>query len=228
MQYKLIAILFSLFISSPTIKMGSDSLLAEKTNSKNKSFAMFLSHFKLIEAPMSFNAAELDEYFLNKVKHGKVIPHDLSKKYIHSGRDFKFSRMGPPTLTPVARFYPQENVIGVLYCSQLFPGNSNNYQFILKVYDLNGRELNKEKGHAEAMIVGFKNIETSKSFKLETDGLVWTKDYKNIWADENKKGHPAEKIISYKETDSQAYLINPKGKISELKIYPTEERASLH
>jgi len=207
MQYKTLVLIFSLLAYLPFGEMTQTDAEEDMNKIKNKSFAMFLSHFELVEAPLSFNAKELNEYFLMHIKtNEESIPYELTKKYIPSNEDYKFSRTGPPIISPVARFYPQENVVGIVYSSRRFKGNSNNYHFELKVFDLNGKELNKSKDKGSTLVIGFKNIDSSKSFSLDSGGIVWTKEYENIWENEKMKGHPKEKIIAYKEKDSQAFL----------------------
>ena len=113
---------------------------------KGESFTEFLSHFEKVELPYEitfddfenykqFKSADKSKKGKKQYKKSKMKSSKIGKTYtdkngfIHSPIRFtkyipeisrgRFSRRGPPRMYPVARFYPNEKMVAVIFLTLL-------------------------------------------------------------------------------------------------------------
>ena len=156
MKIKSLIALAGLFIliTSATFSVKKENpKTPANTDFSNESFVEFLSHFEKKDLPYSLGIDEL--YGTQELKIKKPHAAKLSKKQriVHAIQNSKFipaaqagrmSRMGPPEIVPVARFYPNEKTVAVIYSSKLPFGTGINKTYELLFYDLKGNLIKDE------------------------------------------------------------------------------------
>ena len=144
-----------------------------------------------------------------------------------------FSRMGPPDVQPVARFYPNEKMIAVIYSSRRHFSDINQ-SYNLAVYDLKGNSLfpRAENGKRFSRLefnLGSTSLKKTVTFRIDEQGNIWKNTYKNVWKNKlKKKGYLNNQLVDFKLKDTKVFQLNDKGAAEELKAIPSEARASLN
>jgi hypothetical protein len=202
-------------------------------NYKND-FAAFLSHFNKVDKPNALDLASLDLAFKNNTftKEKILIDNVLIEKFIFGRPRFKISRMGPPEIYPVARYYPTEEHVAVVYVSKMRFGNAP-LSYIVKMFDLNGQpiQVKNTKGVLNkfgSMPIASKGYHNATTFEMKDDGTYCLKDFEPEWKlDVGKFGVYDNEVISYHLKDTRFYKVNPKGQIQHLSIPAVKDRAML-
>jgi len=179
----------------------------EKLEDVDQNFVQFLGMFEKSTLPYEMNLDEVVD--LTKVTR----PYDHQEiKFLNSmlyGEDAnisKFSRMGPPQVTPLKRFYPTDKTIAVSYLQH---GYTKAFGIIMiAIYDLKGNllSLNKDKINTKKVKRKFDSvpqnlrlsafdIEHTECFKITEDGLLHKSKYENIWEKDVKEFGPHENVI---------------------------------
>lgn len=238
--------------------------VVEVPNSKKTAhdFAEFLSHFKKVELPYSMNLEDFKQYESYKKGTQGRKSKKMRKKKINSQpaiySEFlpktaraMFSRKGGPSNYPVARFYPNEKMIAIVYCTRdVFAGNLFQ-SYNLAIYNLkgeilfpkspvsnenlNGSNSNSQQRVAyrdqfpEAFNIGSTSHEKTISFRIDEKGNIWKNTYDNVWKKSlKKKGYRNNQLVDFKIKDTQVFQLNDKGVVEELKAIPSDGRASLN
>ena len=231
--------LFILITSATFSSKKENSKSPDITDISKESFIDFLSHFEKKELPYRLGINEL--YGPQGVKIQKAEAAKLPKKrpgthsisyseYIPDARYSGMSRMGSPQLTPVARFYPNEKMVAIIYSSQLrFSfGLHKNYNLLL--YDLKGNLISGEieQGLRPAFSVAYSSLEESITCTIDEKGRVWQNTYENVWKEDiNKKGIVGNEITDYQIKNTKVFEIKNTGEIIQLKEIPTTAKASI-
>ena len=205
----------------------------------NDSFAEFLSHFEKKELPFDIRLGDLKGY--DDFKKNNTVTEKAPKKtvgqspisnseFIPGAQFARMSRMGPPELTPVARFYPSENIIAVIYSSSLRFGSGLDKSYNMVVYDMRGNILPataKEK-IGQSFLVAQSSVEQSITCHIDEKGRVWKNTYKNKWKESlDDKWINENEITGFEIEDTEVFALNRNGELEKLKEIPTEAKAYL-
>ncbi len=200
------------------------------------SFAEFLSHFEKTELPFSIALKDLHQSQTKVERTGKKKlslrrrhhnPESFTKYIPEAGS--MFSRMGPPIIEPVTRFYLNEKMVAVVYSTQRHFGSGiKNYSMM--VYDLKGKVATKDSGLT--MGSGFNLAhaygEESTTSMIDEKGNIWKNTYKNTWKkDFNKRGFRDNEIVDSELVSTEVLRIDENGLVVELKEFPMNDRAFL-
>lgn len=201
---------FSIFILSSFV-------VDEKNNSKKKDFYMFLSHFEKTTTPYGISIEDLP---VSDLKKGQIYNSNVSAlptEFIPNYSKAKFSRMGPPSIKPIARFYPSEDHIAVVYSSDLRYGIYKTYQLI--VYDFNGNILTKNnKGQERSILIASINSQQINTCNINDQGEIIMETYKIDWKENiDEKGFQDNEILSYTKLAEKITQIEENGLIKDFR-----------
>ena len=205
-----------------------------KNEDYKNDFARFLSHFDKVDKPQTLDLASLTAVFQDNkfITEKPAIENDLQEKFIYESKRFRISRMGPPEIYPVARYYPTEEHVAVVYVSKMKFGHAP-LSYVVKIFDFNGQSIkvNNKKGIPNtfgSMPIASKGYHNATTFEMKDDGTYCLKDFEPEWKlDVGKFGVHDNEIISYHLKDTRFYKINSKGQIQHLSSPPMEDRAML-
>lgn len=191
----------------------------------SKEFLEFLSHFEQTDVPYSIGISDYSPYSINKIKSlkGKKVHQNRAQKYLAKSEFIPgmskgmFSRMGPPILTPVARFYPKDNVVAVIFKSQALYG-AGYIVYKMITYDFKGNILSLIEDSADASFnLGSSDHDSVSSFSIEEGGIITKSNYEKIFKfDVKEKGYNDNEIIEYKLLNNELFQISEKGLVTEL------------
>lgn len=219
-------------------KENTETTLIADTS--KESFIEFLSHFEKKEMPYSLGLNEL--YKNAALPSQRPQPAKLNKRkrmtspiqnsdFIPEARFGGMSRMGPPELIPVARFYPNEKMIAVVYSSQMRFGAGLHKSYMLQLYDLKGNIIspNKEASFDSAHLIALSSVDESMTCTIDKKGRIWKNTYKNIWKEDvNEKGIVGNGITGHEIESTEVFELKEDGALVQLKEIPTTAKASLH
>ena len=195
-----------------------------------KNFTIFLSYFEKVDTPkeINFQVTESDENVKLKTNIASTSP--IVEEYIFNRKPIRFSRMVPPLITPIARFYPTQNHVAVIYKSSLSFKHAGS-EFHLKIFDLNGNAVlkkNQKNGHAQpvAMRIAFNNFRNVASFKPNQDGSFVIEEFKLEWRkDIDTHGFHENEVIAHHFEKYNRFRISAEGQIQKLPEDKNNERA---
>jgi hypothetical protein len=144
-------------------------------------------------------------------------------RFIPESTAGKFSRMGPPVLNPVARFYPNNQMVAVVYKSQGPFASEIFASYSLIYYDLKGNILPKKQGDLKKWSRGFtlaySEIENSMTCTIDASGNISQTEYKNVWKKEvEKHGFEGNKLVDFKPSKTTTFKLDSKGKFERNQI----------
>lgn len=198
----ILMVVSGLFLSTNADKPSKINF--ENLKNVDREFVDFLSAFEKIHLPYEMNLDQVEELLQEEPKYLRH-QNEMLNKFIldqNGSRLTKFSRMGPPIIKPLKRFYPTSNTVAVSYVKQNRFGIATG-SIMIAVYNLKGKLLSfKEKLVGERYrngvdlnhAVSTTDYDHTESFKITEDGLlhkttfkrVWEKDYKEFGTDNNK------------------------------------------
>ncbi len=224
-----LAIISMAFVQKP-IPVKTTELAGEK-----ESFLEFLSQFKKVELPYSIGLNDLDGYRNYRDNKAKPAAKGAKKTSIKTTRFIpestagKFSRMGPPELAPVARFYPNDKMVAVVYTFKQHFGGDLNIEYQLLLYDLKGNILQKQKQKTHfsgAFNLAYSSIEKTMTCSIDAAGNIAQAEYKNVWKkDVHEHGFEGNKLVDFKPSKTTAFKLDSKGSLNENKYAATASRA---
>ena len=146
-------------------------------------------------------------------------------KYIPELFYGKMSRLGPPTVEPLDRFYMDENTIAVTYLLRTRYNNTG-FDVKLSVYDLYG---NLKLGNKSSKIyvqnsvnLASVNVNNTILSEFKATNVIERTGYENQWKkDVGEFGIQDNTIVCYNRTEIEQLSILPNGKISISKIEPS-------
>lgn len=211
------------------------------------SFAEFLSHFEKVETPFAIQLGDLSTYANKKPapkkkasqKYIKGVAQEFdktSKTMVHFIPELKhglFSRSGPPEVLPIARFYPNDNMVAVVYMTyqEFWQKEFANYK--LALFDLRGRELpladaEEKISYQRSFHLGQARYSKTQTFSIDEEGYICRNEYENLWKSPVQEvGFKNNEIIGYELKESTFFNITSAGQVEALKEYPIDSRASL-
>jgi hypothetical protein len=229
-----------LFIAIGASAFVEPSIEFENTDGGQRiTFPEFLSHFNKIELGyevglQDYKATEnqLKTLQLNKkAKIKKRAQRFALIDYLGRVESSLYSRMGPPEILPVARFYPDAQTVAVIYIPYRPFGHSGNFSYKLAFFDLQGNALPKtkeEQGWGQSFILGESRLESVITFRIDKSGNVWQNHFQKIWRDDVwRKGMVNNEVLDYKATETKVFKMNPGGNLLLLDYYPTTAKAKL-
>lgn len=227
----------------------------QNKNGGKASFAEFLSHFEKVETPFEVNLKNNYKYEDQKTKHlasmaksksrhsktSKSTSTDnrtLMRGYIPELKSGMFSRSGPPEVLPVARFYPNDKMIAVIYMTYHPFRGERMSEYVLTLYDLKGNIVKDKKdtkskeevdySFQSGFTLAFNSYRETETFSIDKKGQIWKKTYKNIWKNDIKnKGLEGNEIVGYDLKGTEVFQIQANGLVEASKSYNVEDRASL-
>ena len=265
MKIKNLLVLASLFfigtLSSGFIQSSSDITPEEN---RGESFAEFLSHFDKVELPFTLDLKDSKKYKTFKTKKKVKLTQEQKKEQarmdlahrnskVSLGRtDFipevsrgRFSRMGPPVVHPVARFYPNKNMVAVIYTSSSRFSTEIDEVYKMLVFDLKGNvvfpqnELMKKskkkmkRSHRfngqESFLLAQSSIARTTTCQIDEKGRIWQNTYDNQWKENLKeKGYQENQLVNFELKTTKVFEFNKEGTLVELNHIPSDARASLN
>ena len=203
-----------------------------------KNFAMFLSHFEKTTLPFQLRLDDLRKYDMLNERKQKTKPKKIKRdtKASLMMTDFipeinfgRFSRMGTPEAEPIARFYPTEKTVAVIYSLKNQFGGSLNKRYKMMVFDLKGKAVSssKEIRMGSSFPLAYTSAYETVTCQIDKNGRIWKNTYENVWEkDVRKNGVVDNKLCSFKIKDTNVFSWDENGIIAEMKEIPTNGRAS--
>lgn len=225
--FALAGLLSLVFISTAFIQYPNTAKPSVNTAIEGETFLKFLSQFKKVDLPYSFGVDDMEGYAdyrstnqkkaANKSVNTKLNP----SHFIPESMQGKFSRSGPPEMTPVARFYPNPQMVAVIFCSNLPFSDGVNRNYNLVLYDLKGNILPKSKdkfSYHRAFNVAYSSVDKTMTFSIDSNGNITQHIFNNQWRKNvANNGIDGNTIQSFKKEDTLAFQIDSKGNIAEQK-----------
>jgi hypothetical protein len=203
------------------------------------SFVELLSLFEKVELPFEIR---LDDFEKNKTKAVTEILANTSRKrnsreeqrilMQFTQDELYISRMGPPAVLPIARFYPDEKTIAVIYMSYLH-GFSYGSRYKLALFNIEGDILSKQKDANLAISSPFLLGQSSpygvtQTFSIDANGLIIQKTYKAIWKNDLKEnGIINNEITDYVLEKTEQFKLSTSGVLAVKIDEGSKDRASL-
>lgn len=231
------ALLGVVFMSFALKKETAEVVKPVEIKIEKKSFAEFLSHFEKVDLPFAYEVKDMGYEGVRPKK--KVIKASQEKGTVGLGHSFaydfvpefkwtSFGRMGPPTLVPIARFYPNEKMVAIVYTtrSRFDGGLHKNIRMVC--YDLKGNILgHDEEDYWKFNDLGLASVDETKTFRIDENRYIWRNNYANIWKEEVKmSGVRGNEIEEFYLTGTEVFKINEDGQMEKLTEYPSTTRAS--
>lgn len=210
--------------------------VAFEMETNNKTFAEFLSYFEKVETPFGVSLNNLDQFEALKVNREEENITNLKlkhqKHYIPELAMGGYSRMGPPSVEPVARFYTKDQTIAVIYMTYYPFQFSDNLNFSLCIYDFYGNQLSHQKQgdmrFKQPFHLGNVSLRSTHTFSINSEGNIWINRYENIWKEDiQQKGIENNEIVDYKLVTTDVFKIKPDGLIEQIEAYSLANRVSL-
>ncbi|MEO1257348.1 MAG: hypothetical protein AAFZ15_01075 [Bacteroidota bacterium] len=242
MKIKNLIALAGLFILITSATFSSQKENPENpasTGFSKESFIEFLSHFEKKELPYSLGLNELYAPQITAVQKPQQAKPSKKRRAVHSiqnspfipnSRFGKMSRMGTPELIPVARFYPNEKMVAIIYSSSPPFGSDINKTYNLLFYDLKGNLISDKtnKRRYPNITAAYSSVDESMTFTIDKEGRIWNNKYTNIWKENlSVKGILDNEITGYEIKGTEVFEIKENGAVVQLKEIPTTAKASL-
>jgi hypothetical protein len=202
---------------------------------EKEAFLQYLSQFKKVELPYSIgldNFKGYENYLGKPIKKTVAKPNVVRIKatpFLPESNAGKFSRMGPPTLEAIARFYPNDQMVAVVYSSKPPFGGEEHLNYRMVVYDLNGNILPKQKdklAYRQAFDLAYSSTDKTMTCTIDASGNISQGTYTNQWLkDLYKHGMEDNKITGVKQEKTSNYRLNSRGEFVESKHGAIASRA---
>lgn len=199
---------------------------------EKSSFAEFLSHFNKIELGYEVGLRDfsgtkklLEAEQVSKKKRRKGVYKEARLiDHLYLVEHELYSRMGPTEILPIARFYPNEKTVAVIYIPYRAIGYSGYFNYKLAFFDLQGNVLPaaKEKNmrSTPAFFLGGSRMESAITFRIDESGRISQDHYEKIWKDDlDEKGPIDNEVIDYKLTNTKVFQWRPeRGTAIEVRL----------
>lgn len=216
------------------------------TDHKKDNFKAFLAEMDPVVLPYEITIADLapkgeEEAFGDLDYLAKM---NRFREFIPELKTGRFSRMGPPTVELLAKMELSEEVTGVIYAThhrfRYYGAN-----FMLALYDKNGNLLDyegkkkskkkKRKGFfaaddiPDSFLLAYQSFEDAQTARIDENGQIFLQYMTSKWEkDVTEYGIEDNTIVGYDLVRSEAYQLNPNGRIDKADLpVASEARASL-
>ena len=223
-----LALVTYLLIGSSFVNSKNVNIVAEP-KIEDEPFAKYLSYFERTSLPYEANIEKINYYqSLSPLLHKnrskvKIIKGKENSRFLPENYTKYFSRMGTPVITPLDRFYVDEQIIAVVYKSEM-PFFSKTYALKMMFYDLNGNILpmrtKDQHSRNDSFPLSTNHQKQAESFSIDKNGIVTINSFEKIWEkDVTKVGYSNEnKISEYVAKGTRVYKINKKCILEKVKI----------
>lgn len=214
MNKSIVFFILLFFLSSGFVK--HDTSIIDDAG-QQRDFLELLSHFEKVSLPFSMDLKNYEQKHFSRasIKKRRAINKvnsdftQLADKFIPSSKHRKFSRMGRSIIEPVARFYPDDLTVGIVYSSKLQFGGEMMADYFIGYYDFKGNLLgrtSKKRIRQSDFRIGFTNMQHVQTFTILPSGKITTTFYDTHWkqklgsvsSDQNKlMGFRKKKTIDY-------------------------------
>jgi len=189
MYRSIVFLMLTFFLSSGFVNYANFS---KKEAAKQQQFLEFLSHFDKVSLPYKLDLPSIDQMDgLSKQnpQMGKILPENdqffqVAEAFLPSVRRGKFSRVGRSMVYPVARFFPDDETVAVVYKTRRNFDNPLVSNYMLAYFDLKGNLLGmtKKKGfNKNDQQIGFTTLRHTQVFTIFPSGKIETVFYDNQW-----------------------------------------------
>ena len=231
------SLISTMILSSAFVNPNPSPSMSEEAGIKE--FASFLSHFEKTELPFQLRLDDLKQYEQQPAQQLKYSKKKVQKKagvstlantkYLPEINFGRFSRMGSPEVEPIARFYPTEKTIAVIYSVKRRFGSQLNKQYQMMLFDFKGNAIatSKDYGKNVSFPIGSTSMDETITCQIDRNGRIWKNTYENIWEkDVRKSGIRDNQLLGFKIKDTEVYSWNETGMIAKMKEIPTNDRAA--
>jgi len=226
MNKTIVFLILTFFISTGFVNYSNK---VKKEGDRQQKFLEYLSHFEKVSLPYKLDLQSIECFqFSNKtkMKKTKISAEEtkftqVAQEFLPSIRSGKFSRIGRPVIHPVARFFPNDQTVAVIYKSRMHFSNPLMSDYMLVYYDLKGNLLGKTKKKRFFMNdqrIGFTNLHHTQVFTIFPSGKIETIFYDNHW--KAKIGSIAlekNKLLGFKKVKEINYKLAGNRGIQEIK-----------
>lgn len=170
----------------------SKTNLAEKEVDRQEKFLDFLSYFEKVSLPYSMDLKKFEGTAYSKKGNLKKTKRSIQEReFFQKAMDFlppmsvRFSRIGRPNIQPIARFFPDDETVAIIFSSSIQYHTPMTKEYSLVCYDLKGNLLkNKLNNNLEvnSQRIGFTNFHQCQIFTIFPSGKIKTTLYVNDWA----------------------------------------------
>ena len=196
----------------------SNATKVEKEADRQEKFLDFLSYFEKVSLPYSMNLKDFEcTAYSKKGKFTKSKISTQDQKFFQKAMEFLppfsvvFSRTGRPYIQPVARFFPDDETVAIIFSSSMQFHAPTNKNYTLVCYDLKGNLLGyklKNNLVINNQRIGFTNLHQCQVFTILPSGKIKTTLYGNDWA--SKVGTVAleeNKLLGFKKLNEVNYKL---------------------
>jgi len=223
--------ILTFFISTGFI---NNSNVAKKEIDRQEKFLDFLSHFEKVSLPYSLDLNKMEcTTYSKKVKNSSgKFSKMMDKKFFQKAMEFlpplsvRFSRIGRPIIQPMARFFPDDETVAIVFSSRMQFSEPMIQEYTLAYYDLKGNLLGntlKKNIENNSQRIGFTNIHRCQTFTILPSGKIQTTIYENDWA--SKIGSmPLEQneLLGFKKVNEVTYELAGHHGIKEIGMVNTQ------
>ena len=211
------------------IQSKTQSTIEEEN--KQMQFIELLSYFENKMLPLEILPQSMEEYGSSKTKTSAVLSsaqlakvdtrefRTITQKFIPGLMALKFSRMGPPLIVPVARYYPSEETVAIIYELRHRYSSPNNRSFYLSYYDLKGNLLNQhevknnkrkvKKLETDFLVASISYLET-RNLKIDKWGTIQIDLFENNWEQDPKKVSMEDnQFLALTKVKQERYELHP-------------------
>ncbi|MBX2876136.1 MAG: hypothetical protein KTR30_28710 [Saprospiraceae bacterium] len=207
-------------------------------SSKQEKFENFLSELDELEFPFQVGIEDMTSRY---AEYECLADDEFEKRYrkMETFRDFlpetqfRFSRLGPPLVEPLAKMQVSEDVVGIVYSTfrdQRYRGEN---AFLIMFFDEDGKPIDhnmgdrapkrrkwfpaSDKSTINGYALAYHGVVNTRTVKLGEDGRMSLELFENVWAkDIDEHGTFENEIIAYQAISTEELLISKKGKIKTL------------
>lgn len=222
------SILFFLLMFFLSVGFVESNERAEEGGEQQRQFLEFLSYFEKVSLPYSVDLKTYEQRQFSKSARSKkanLTTGDqkftkIAHEFLPSVRAGKFSRMGRPLLQPIARFFPDDKTVAVIYSSKLQFNSAMISDYTLVYFDLKGNLLggSRKKGlHPNDRRIGFTNQHHAQTFTILPSGKIETVFYDNHWkAKAGSMPYEQNELLGFKKVKTVTYELAGARGIQEI------------
>ncbi len=225
MNKSIVFLILTFFFSTGFVNYSNK---VKKEADRQQKFLEFLSHFKKVSLPYKLDIQTIECFnFSDKAikKKTKITAAEnklsqVAQEFLPSFRFGKFSRMGRPIIHPVARFFPDDETVAVIYKFRMHYSHPLMNDYMLAYFDLKGNLLGKTKKKRvfiNDQRIGFTNLHHTQVFTIFPSGKIETVFYDNHW--KAKVGSIAiekNELLGFKKVKEINYQLDSRQGIQEI------------
>jgi hypothetical protein len=210
------------------VALFSSAFTSSKEDARKEEFLVFLSQFPKVDLPFSLGIADMEGYRAYRQGKAQSVAQRIERRVLRPSRFLpgseasKFSRMGPPEMRPIARFYPNEKMVAVVYAASSPFSDDLYVDYVLAVYDLKGNILPVKQGKTKAswgFPLASSGGEYSVTCSIDSRGHITQTQHLNKWKkDVGVHGYAGNQLVGFEAQKSTHFKIDEKGNITESKM----------